>query len=51
MNIPRTIYVVETEKGDAVTASTVEQEAREHGEDLQEFDPANRYYLESYTLH
>lgn len=46
----RTVWVVEDTQGNAYTASTDEQQAREAGETLAEFDTSHNYFLQSYTL-
>lgn len=46
----RSTYIIETEDGQMVTAIRNEDEAREAGEKLAEFDPATPYYLTPVTL-
>lgn len=50
-NIARLVYVVEDDHGTTITASRDKTEAREHGEDVQEFNPDTMFYLNTYTLH
>lgn len=47
----RTVYVVEDVHGNPITASTNEQQARELGEDVQEFNPDVLFYMQQYPLH